>query len=275
MTPVDVETLVVMATNRGQSIVDDQVAAVRWTCERPYHVVIVDDVGDVESTGDDCTVIKSKVARAKRMSGFKNQEGIAHAIDAGCNFRVALCLDDDTLLIGRGLDSWALGVIDDGAVDVLGVGDRASYTHQWAERRGQFTAWVPEARGFVPHPETLFYPATWMVRGLCDEMHERGLLVPAGYATWDLWPDVYLSWVAQVLGFHCVAWGTMDMPAAPLYANHPDMQRYAPQPWILHPGFKAYHSSRAVHGATERQVRALYARRRAAAVAPATGPGPG
>ncbi len=260
-----VDTLVVMATNRGRAIAADQLDALRWSFERPFLLVIVDDSGTLPAgldDGGDHVVIGSGVASRKRMSGFKNQEGIRHALELGVDFGVAFCLDDDALVIGKGLDAWALDHMEDGVIDLLGVEDRVSYFNRWHQWRALFEAWIPDSIGFTPHRETLFYAMTWMGRALCDEMHARSLLVPSRYEQWDLWPDVYLSWTAQALGFHAAACGTMDMPRPPLYANHPDNQRYGPQPWILHPDFRAFHSTRAVTGALESAVRAMYARRR-------------
>jgi hypothetical protein len=219
---VNVDTLVVMATNRGPAIVRDQLDAIRWSFARPFHAVVVDVAGDVGPQGDDVTVIRSRVVPAKAMSGFKSNEGIAHALARGIRFDAVLVIDDDALPIGRGLDTWALDRIGRDA-------------------------------------------ANWMSRVLVDDLAARGLLLPPGYQAWDLWPDVYISWMAQALGHYTVPAGTMDVPEPPLYLNHPDSMQGAPQPWHLHAGFLIYHSIRAVPGVSERRVREHYARVRMSA----------
>jgi hypothetical protein len=263
MTQVD--TLIVCATNRGPDVVNDQLDALRWACQGSFHVVIVEDGGKLGPAGnrDDHTILPSRLAQKKRMSGFKNQEGIRWALEHNVEFQAALCLDDDCLPIGKGFDVWALGVLEDEAADLLGVADRVQYASYWDAWRNRFTAWAPEASKFTPYHRSLFYAAIWMGRSLCEELRERDLLVPDKYEEWTLWPDVYLSWMADVLGYHAVAWGAMDAPHPPLYLNHPNAQRHAAQPWILHPDFALFHSVAAVHGFSERTVREFYARRRA------------
>jgi hypothetical protein len=261
---VNVSTLVVMATNRGPDIVRDQLDAIRWSFARPFHAVVVDDAGDVGPQGDDVTVIRSRVAPAKAMSGFKSNEGIAHALARGIRFDAALVIDDDALPIGRGLDTWALDRIGRDAVDLLGVADRVDYALYWPLWAARFAAWVPESIGFTPGPG-IFYAANWMSRVLVDDLAARGLLLPPGYQAWDLWPDVYISWMAQALGHYTVPAGTMDVPEPPMYLNHPDSMQGAPQPWHLHAGFLIYHSIRAVPGVSERRVREHYARVRMSA----------
>lgn len=253
----DPRTLVVMATNRGVDIVTDQLAAIERALTQPWHAVIVDDAGDLPASvaSSRVTVIPSSLASKKHLSGFKIHEGIRHALAAGIPFRVAWCLDDDALPIGRGIDAWALDRVDVEAADLVGTLDRVDYGPHWPRWRPYFELTVPEVEGFIPR-RTLFYGSVWMSRELCEGMASRQLLVPDWCEAWDLWPDVYVSWAAQLLGYAQEAWGTMDVPRPPLYCNHPDTMAAAPQPWILDPAFLVYHSVRAVPGFAEDEVRA-------------------
>jgi glycosyltransferase involved in cell wall biosynthesis len=261
-----VDTLIVCAINRGHDIAADLLDGLRWGCVRPFHLILIDDVGNIEVAGPDVTVIRSAIESRKEFSGFKNNEGIVHAIAAGLEFEVVLCLDDDVLPIGRGFDDWACGLMDRYAVDLLGVGDRIDYSNDWPDWKKQFGEWVPEAVNFIPVAEGVFYSATWLSRYLVLDLASRGLLVPPNYEQWTLWPDVYISWMAQALGHHVKIWGTMDAPVAPLYANHPDTMTGAPQPWILRSDFSLYHSIRAIPAVSEAAVRHHYRRLRSADV---------
>ncbi len=262
----DVDTLVITATNRGAQVIKDQLEAIRWAFDGSFYAVIVDDAGTAGAVGDhgDHAIVKSKTTPDKAFSGFKNHEGLEHALANGISFKAALCLDDDSIIIGRGIDRWGLDRVGNGGADLLGVADRVSYQSQWERMRPLMEEWVPEALGFLPHPQTIFYCACWMSREFCEELGDRRLLIPKGYERWPSWPDVYISWMAQVLGFHTEWHGSMDKPAPPLYCNHRNTMEHSPQPWILHQDFAIYHSASAVHEVAEPSVRTYYAMRRRA-----------
>lgn len=269
MVALNVETLVVFATNR-QGIVADQVEAIRWAHRRPHAIVVVDDTLGPDNPPvrqeDNCFTIGSRVASRRNLSGFKNHEGIRFALGHGIDFRYVLCLDDDALPIGRGLDDWAIRHMDHTAIDLLGVRDRVNYQTHWPQVSALLGRWLPEARnvrGAIDlAPETVFYAVSWMSRGLVDALHGRDLLVPEGCDDWPLWPDVYISWVAQLLGAYQVTWGHMDMPRPPLYGNHRNHMRFAPDPRILRRDFLVYHPIRYVTCYDEATLRAHYARAR-------------
>jgi hypothetical protein len=261
------DTLVVVASNRGGDTCRDLLACLRWGMAGSWHLVLVDDVGTAGTAfdaGDDHTVIRSALIPGKMRSGFKNNEGAAFALARGDRFEAVLCLDDDSLLVGRGLDEWALARIADDRADLIGVADRVSYLGEWPRWRPFFLKALPASSLFVPTAETIFYPICWMSRRLVERAAACGLLVPSHYQEWDAWPDVYVSWLCQLLGGYQMAVGHMDRPSPPIYAEHPNSMERAPQPWILHPDFKAYHSIRAVPCYAEHEVRAYYRHKRAA-----------
>jgi hypothetical protein len=264
-----VETLVVFATNR-QGIIADQLEAIHWAHEQPHAVVVVDDTlapdTPPDRRGDNVIVIGSRVAQKRQLSGFKNNEAIRYALESGIDFRYVFSLDDDALPIGRGLDTWALGQLDATAVDLLGVRDRVNYQIYWQQVPRLLGRWLPEAREVTGAidlaPESIFYAVNWMSRGLVDTLYARNVLVPDGCDAWPLWPDVYISWMAQLLGAYQVTWGHMDMPRPPIYANHRNHMRFAPDPRILRPEFLVYHPIRYVTCSDEATLRAHYAEER-------------
>lgn len=260
------ETLVVCPTNRGEAVVADLEASIAWSFDRPWHLLIVDDAGDVVrgSEGATRTVVPSSLLRDKRMSGFKAQEGIRVALERGDRFDAVLCIDDDALCIGRGVDTWALELIDRRAVDLLGVQDRVSYASQWPFWRPLFSQWAPEAAGLQPLPESVFYSAIWLSRNFVEDLYSREMLVPPAYEQWGLWPDVYISWACQATGHYQLCWGHMDAPRPPLFHDHPDNMRKAAAPWDLKSDYLLYHSTRGVPGHSEAEIRLRYAARRAA-----------
>lgn len=259
-----VDTLAVFTTNRGPYIIQDQVDAIAWSFDRPHLAVCVVDrpPGTPVERGHGHVLVPSSLPGGRFMSGFKNQEGIRWALEAGVDFRVAMCLDDDALPIGRGLDAWALDEMSATAIDLLGVRDRVSYQRHWKDAIAALGRWMPEAKRITGAidllAESVFYAANWMSRELAEQMRSRGLLVPDGCERWQNWPDVYVSWVAQLLGAYQVCWGGMDNPVPPLYANHRNHMRFAPDPRILHPDFKIYHPVRYVTYHDERTIRRHY-----------------
>jgi hypothetical protein len=263
---INVETLIVFATNRP-GIIKDQVEAIHWSHNLSHAIVCVDDTleRDDPLTRQDGNVfrIPSQIASRRNLSGFKNNEGILFALARGINFRYVLCLDDDALPIGRGLDEWAITKMDTTAIDLLGVKDRVNYQNYWPQVPQLLGLWLPEAKN-VAGPldlvvETIFYAVNWMSRGLVDTLAERDLLVPDGCEEWSLWPDIYISWVSQLVGGYQVTWGHMDDPKPPIYCNHRNHMKFAPSPWILRREFLIYHPIRYVTMYDEQTLREHYA----------------
>lgn len=264
-----VETLVVFATNRP-GIIKDQVAAIRWSHSLPHAIVCVDDTLEKDDPlirqDGNFFRIASQLPGRQNLSGFKNHEGIMFARANGIEFRYVLCLDDDALPIGRGLDEWAIEKMDATAIDLLGVRDRVNYQGYWPELPNLLGRWLPEAKTISGpidlSPETVFYAINWMSRGLVATLEERNLLAPLGCDTWPLWPDAYISWVTQLVGGYQVTWGSMDDPKPPIYGNHRRHMRFAPNPRILRRDFLIYHPIRFVTAYDEEALRAHYAEQR-------------
>jgi hypothetical protein len=264
-----VETLVVFATNR-RGIIADQVAAIHWSHALAHAIVCVDDTLErddplVRQDGNFFR-IPSQIASRRNLSGFKNNEGIKFALARDIDFRYVLCLDDDALPIGKGLDEWAVEKMDKTAIDQLGVRDRVNYQGYWPQIPQLLGRWLPEAGNVSGpldlSPETIFYAVNWMSRGLVDTLAERNLLVPDGCEAWPLWPDTYLSWVAMLVGGYQVTWGHMDDPKPPIYGNHRNHMKFAPNPLILRHDFLVYHPIRYVTMYDEQTLRGHYAARR-------------
>ena len=232
-----VETLIVFATNR-RGIIADHVAAIRWSHSLPHAIVCVDDTLEPDDPlirkDDNFFRIPSQLPRRQNLSGFKNHEAILFALANGIEFRYVLCIDDDALPIGRGLDEWAIEKMDATAIDLLGVKDRFNYQVYWSDIPALLGRWIPEART-VSGPsdlssETIFYAVNWLSRGLVGAMVDRNWLLPDGCKNWALWPDPYISWVCQFAGGYQVTWGSMDDPKPPIYSNHRRHMKFAAEP---------------------------------------------
>lgn len=263
--PLSVETLVVMATNRGQFIAHDQLEALSYSHRESMFVVIIDGGNNIPQAlpGSNYIVIPRTTTPRVNLSGFMCYEGILWALANQVDFKRVFVTDDDTLPIGRGLDTWARTQMENGCLDLLGVTDRVNYQYAWYGYQRLMEEWIgypvdnPDGK-FYPSSETIFFAAHWMSRQLVDRMVELNLLRPHKLERWNLFPDVYISWVCQILGLTSYGAGSMERPQPPLYANHPkNHQRWAPDPRILHPDFKLYHSIRSSTSA-EFEIREHY-----------------
>lgn len=262
-----VTTLAVVPTNRGPGIAWDTVNALLWGATQPMHVIVMDTLGDVaasiEQPVPNVTVLATEPIADKRLSGFKTNEGISYALEYGPEFDQVLVIDDDSLIIRPGLDSWAQSVLSLGSTGLLGVADRVDYQAQWFDGYAFFKSLLParwQVTGRAP-ATTLFYAIVFMSRKLVDKMADTSLLVPAGFERWSSWPDVYLSWSAHLLEEAITDWGHMDRQRPPIYADHPAHQTLGGiDPFILSSEFKAFHSVRAVRGYSELAIRKHYFR---------------
>lgn len=271
---VAADSLVVFCTNRGDYILRDQIDALHWSHAGPHVIVAVDDTRPLDAAAEvghspygegEHHIIPSRVAKGRvNLCGFKNLEAVRYALDAGVDFKVCLSVDDDAFPIGQGLDAWALPTMERTAIDLLGAQDRVTYQNEWKKICGTLARWIPEANNpqWIEDisPQGVFFAVIWLSRSFCDELARRGLLVPPGYEQWWTWPDVYLSYVAQLLGFYTVTWGHMDAPKAPIYANHRNHVRSAPEPRILREEFLIYHPLRYVNQYDEETIRRWYER---------------
>lgn len=257
------ETLFVISTNRGRHVVEDQVDAILWSCEgRPCHIIIVDDDNTID-VGDHghFTVIKSQTFKNKNMSGFKNNEGIQFALNQDIPFGQIILMDDDSLLIGKGLDIWAVDQIHRQRVDLVGTQDRVNYQDCWPHWRSLYIEWGCEkAEAWLPGAGSVFYATCAMSRRIAETMMTHNMLIPEGHKRWGLWPDTYISWTVQLLGGYMAFCGHMDKPKAPLYMNHTGCMRWAPDPRILRSDFLVYHPLRSVSMASEEELRLFYSR---------------
>lgn len=267
MLPTHVDTLAVFTTNRGPGLIQDHVDAIRHAHDGTLLVVVVVDnlaAGKAYHETETHVLVKSEIEGGNiRLSGFKNNEGVQWAIDQGIDFTSVFFLDDDCLPIGRGLDTWALGILESNAADLLGVEDRVSYQQEWAAARSSLEGWMPkEAQRITSvvslNAITVFYAGCWLSGAMAKTMRARNLLVPPDCKNWWTWPDVYISWVVHLLGGYQVTHGSMNRPKAPLYLNHKNHMASAPDPAILHPDFKLYHTIKFITGVSEQEIRERY-----------------
>ena len=120
------EVLCVMATCSDKDIVNDQIESLFWGFDCRFAIVIVNDgPHELNFSQSNIFVIKPKgtIHQAGKV-GFKINEGLSWAIEKNIKFKYAMVLDDDALIIGKGLDSWISDKFEKNKnLGMLGVGD--------------------------------------------------------------------------------------------------------------------------------------------------------
>lgn len=252
-----------MATCSSQEVLEDQIDAIRWTCESPVEIVVVDDKGGLDL---DCHVIRSegKIHRAAAV-GFKVNEGIAWAISQGIPFDMVMVLDDDALPLGKGLDTWAQSIMSEGKIGLLGTKDAVksceNYTrpNKASQMLTLLKSWVDVPDDWKPPQECVFYAVNFQSRSLVDKLHDVGLLTP-DKETWShITPcETFQAWVTELFGYHQEFWGRYPYDLKPpLYSMHHGTV-LPPDPRTLSSEFLIHHSIRNVEGVDEWDIRSHY-----------------
>jgi hypothetical protein len=217
--------------------------------------VVVDESGTAEEIGTEThTVCRETNPVNESHLGFKLLSALRSAIKIGVGFDQAMLVDDSTLLIRPGIDSWAAEQLATYNAGLLGVASENTYSGWFARCTAQLDQWqLPYIRhdsGDRPIAEGLCF----MSRDFCEELFARQLLPPADWNTWPLTVGPYLSWTAQLLDYPQISWGQQDRPEPPIYLETAGTRRLPP-PAILSEKFMAFHSIRRVRGFSETDIR--------------------
>lgn len=255
---LEVDSVFVVPTRRGSYVIEDLINSIKWSCQRSFHVIVVDLTGELslQSTVD-CSVIRSN---SSVCSTFAGCAGVKAAVDRGIRSQQYVVLDDACLIIQPGIDTWALEHLSKTQVGLLGVVDRLNYEDAFSRCAVLFDEWDMPYHSFEPGPLSLSDAAIFLAAPVVLAMYHQGLLVPTTCVRWPLSVGVYLSWVVQMLGYYLVGWGHMDKPMPPLYVNHSGRSRFLPAPHILSPRFALYYSVRHVLGYSEEELRNAFKR---------------
>jgi hypothetical protein len=255
-----VETIFVIATDRGTYPVLDLFNSIRWSCQRSYYVVIVDRKGDVafpEDLKEGYAVITSDQS-SEIATGFMCGLGARWAIDKGMACKQFVFLSDACLVMQRGLDTWSLEHMQKTQIGLLGVLDRLSYDDAYRRCAPWLDMWNMPQAAFEPGPHSMHDAVLFLSAPMAAALYQRNLLVPDGCAQWPLPYGPFISWATQMLGHYMVGWGHVDKQMPPLFVSHTGRGRFLPAPHILSPQFLLYHSLRHVPGYSEEDLREAF-----------------
>lgn len=250
-------TLYVVHSNRAPEITADCVAAARWASEYPCRVVaVVDDAAEHSECGAD-VIHRATVPANNHLSDWRFYEGIAAAIDQGCEFEQVICFRDDALFLRKGLDKWAAACFYRDDVALIAPADRYYYADSFLRVADLFSRWrVPhEIWDRAPAGYTASSQVFCLKAALTKELFHRRLLLPESYKEWSLPFSCYASWTCQLLMMAPRLVGSPERPQIPFYVNDGWGGLYNPPPHILHANFLVYWSLRQIAGYSETDIR--------------------
>ncbi|MHC4371711.1 MAG: hypothetical protein ACYSW8_29195 [Planctomycetota bacterium] len=268
----DVESVFVIATSRGTYPVLDLFNSIRWSCQKPHYVVIVDRVGDVKFP-DDVTegyAILRVEQVPETKDGFLAGAGVRWAIDKGITCKQYVLLDDACLVLQPALDSWSLEHLQKTGVGLLGVIDRLNYEDAFARCAPWMDLWNMPHAGFEPGPHSVHEAALFLSAAAASQLYQQNLLVPEGCGQWPIPYGPFISWAVQMHGQYMIGWGHMDKQMPPLFVGHSGRARFLPAPYILSTKFGLYYSLRSVISYSEEDLREAFKRMRGEVAKPIT-----
>lgn len=272
---IDVDTLFVISSRRGEYPLDDLVASINAHNPNGSHFIVVVDESQQLSelptmTGNYRIVYPDGSDDVH--AGFKRAQGLRWAIDEGIAYKQVIMLDDTCLIRGGPIGDFWLDQIQRDGLGVIGVGHTPNYGPRWRSLVGLLYEWDLPHQNWEKVPAALHDAFLVLSPQLVGHLYQKNLLIPPGPERWTATYGAYISWVAQLLNFHIVAWGYTHKTLPPLCITSPG--QYAPAPHILADRFMVCSPVGAVSGYSESDLRELFKQQRGeqARQLPAFGP---
>ena len=262
-----VDMLCVMATSSSNESIRDQIQALEWGLGCSKHIVIVDDGHKIISVKNGVTVLPSsgKIHHTSRV-GFKVNEGISWAIN-NIQFKCAMALDDDALIIKSGLDKWVFDVLKNDNIGIVGVKDAnlANFNYSKPENKvrcmEKLKSYTTVPADFEIPDEYVFYAVNFQPYSVLKKLYDLGLL------SWERedWPlpcESYQSTITKMIGKELFFVGQYpDNLKPPLYVMHHGSV-LPPDPRHIDKGFLIHHSIKNVANVQEWDIRNYYKKER-------------
>lgn len=267
---VNVDTLFVISSSRGDYPLDDLVAGINWGCKGSHFTVVVDEAARLQKLGvaGEFQILHTNLPSGTD-SGFHRIAGLDWAVEQGCIYRQAILLSDECLIAAQGLDTFFLEHMQQDQLGVIGVRHRKLFLDEWrANQTMMFELGIPLENQEHP-PISLADDVLLLTGQFIGQLYERRLLTPKNCEHWRGNFGSYLSWVAHLFGFNVISWGFHDRPLPPLYINQCQGQ-YLPPPQWLAKQFLVYSPVTKVLAYSEKEIRDLYKYQRGEIQEPAT-----
>jgi hypothetical protein len=256
----EVDTVFIVASDRGSYVVSDIVRSIKWTCANSCYVVIVDLAKNVslpQDMGIDYTVLN--LENYSFGSGFARNIGIKWAIDNGIRCKQFVCVSDSSLIMQPGLDMFLLKQMTKTQIGLLGVQSMWSASAEYDSVVGCLAEWDLPYSKYRPEGFHLVDSIHVISYECAKALFEANALVRNDVGKWPLSYAVFMSWVAQMLGFYQVGWGMTCKQMPPFYVNPSSRnERRLPAPHLLSTRFMFYDSLRCVEGYSEEEIREVF-----------------
>ena len=258
------EVLCVMATCSDENIVRDQIDSIFWGIESSVKLIIVNDgKRDFDFFDERIKVIRPKgtLHNAGKV-GFKVNEGFLWAMENNIYFEWAMVLDDDALILNKGIDHFVFEKFEDKDVGMIAVKDDvlANIAYSKTDKKDTYTKLVKQWLGckdFSLPKEFAFYAVNFQSYSLIRSFYENNLLTPDK----EVWPypcETFQTIFTDLLGYKILFHGQYpDNLLPPLYVMHHGSVT-PPDPRKISNEFLIHHSIRKVKGVKEEDIRAYY-----------------
>jgi len=269
---MQVDTLYVVASSRGQYVLQDLYDSVLWSSDQESrHIVVVDATSTLSEQALDlrhsASFYQSHLPQDAN-GGFHAAFGLSRAIEDGTEFKRAVLLTDTALVMRQGILSLFVPKIDDENIGCLGVAKTGRNAKRWSEMKTVMLGAGNDMTGVEHNPVSLRPEFTVVNAVAAHSMFRESLLVVRDemLATGVDWGD-YLSWVVQAWQKGVVLWGSDTRPMPPLYITDTPGQ-FLPPPHMLADMFCIYCPVDRVMSYGERECRELFKKYRGEATEP-------
>jgi hypothetical protein len=261
--------LCVMATNSNNDIINDQIESLFWGLRSNFALVIVNDgINDLNFNQHNIFTIKPKgqIHNASKV-GFKINEGLSWAIEKDIKFKCAMILDDDALIIRKGLDDWFINKFEKSKnLGLLAVGDDEIANERYSDDSKHKTyknflhRWLSLKEFSVPK-KYAFYAVNFQSYEMIKFFYEKKLLEQSK----EEWPypcETFQTIMCEALNFEIELYGQYPQNLLPpLYVMHHGSKSPI-DPRNLSKDFLIHHSIRHVKNTSEWEIRKFYRKNR-------------
>lgn len=261
--------LCVMTTNSNRETVNDQIESLFWGLGSKFGLIIVNDGNnDLNFSQSNIFTIKPKgtIHNAGKV-GFKTNEGLKWAIENKIKFKCAMILDDDALIIRKGLGDWFIKKFEKNKnLGLIAVGDDELANKRYSDKSKHETyqnyliKWLGSTKIDIPK-KYAFYAVNFQSYDMIKCFYEKNLLDFEKEA-WPYPCETFQTIMSVFLNFEIELHGQYpDNLHPPLYVMHhgsknPIDPRELPKNFLIH------HSIRHVKNASEWEIRKFYRKKR-------------
>ena len=258
------EILCVMVTCSNEYIVQDQIESILWGIKHPINIIVVNDGNKNFSFKDKNIYVikpKGKIHHASKV-GFKANEGLAWAIKNELPFKFAMIMDDDALILGKGLENFAFDIFKNKKIGMIAVKDdtKANSAYSNVNKIKNYNRFIYEWTGqkdFEIPKEFAFYAVNFQSYELIKTFYQNGILESEK----EIWPypcETFQTIFTKIFGFKIHYHGQYPNDLLPpLYVMHHGSVR-PEDPRKISNKFLVHHSIRQIKNVKESLIRSYY-----------------